>query len=171
MGKELSKNEEETIRAFFFLHDPPIEELAKKLTGTLVDKKGDTTDVPDPRFISKLKSIGIRKVTNMLVDLAKAMRLDYTEPKTYSQKKNGILKTFNFINNTYVYIVFTFKLGPVAWFVHNDTECPRCQVGGDCYQILEIVEEERNLVVPPNIAREGTSKKAEWLFNELLNEE
>ncbi|MHA1448793.1 MAG: hypothetical protein ACTSP4_05160 [Candidatus Hodarchaeales archaeon] len=204
MKVELSKNEETLLKSYFSKRtidkngcweEPSLNELIEGLTGRLEDKKGQViTDPPDPRYVSKLKSIALNKIASALENLARSMRLEYVAFNSiskgnrlrYRKKALGILKGFNFSLNTEVYLIYTFsKLitdgnevvgsstssgGAIAWYVHDSRSCSQCHPGGECFNILEQVINERALKIPPEVDKEEFGKRVEWVLR-TLNEE
>ncbi|MFW9995419.1 MAG: hypothetical protein ACFFD4_25510 [Candidatus Odinarchaeota archaeon] len=201
MKIELSNNEEIVLRSFFSMRnysetscrweEPSVGNLVDSLQGKLVNKQGDIlTDPPDPRYVSKLKSTGFDKISTTLESLAQSMRLDYNSFDSYKQKSEkyhrkslGIIKGFNFLLNTYVYLIYTFwdtdreensrdrpSSGAIAWYVHDYTSCEKCLPGKECHVVLEQIIRERFLEVPPEIRDADFDKKVNWVLK-ALNEE
>lgn len=165
----LSENEKKTFEKVFQNHDPDIKSLCTQLSNKLTDKYGNIVkEEPDTRFVSKLKSTGLKKIMKSLLNIAKSLRLDIEEPKKYDQKINACISGLNFMLNAKCYLIYTLKEGPIVWYVHQSNSCDQCSAGGKCEQILEIIEGERNLTLPKEIRKLQTDKKAEWIFQEIL---
>lgn len=169
MTTTLSNNEKVVFELVFKNRDPDIKTLCSLLLNKLTDKHGNMVqEEPDTRFVSKLKSTGLKKITKSLLDIAKSLRLDVDEPKKYYQKIKACISGLNFMLNAKSYLVYTIAEGPLVWYIHESESCDQCVIGGKCEQILEIIMEERNLVLPGNIKKLQTEKKAEWIFQEIF---
>ncbi|MHA2363262.1 MAG: hypothetical protein ACXAC7_04845 [Candidatus Hodarchaeales archaeon] len=185
MTVDLSHNEKEVLRLVFADENITISDLMVQLTGKLFDKKGNiVTTPPDSRYISKLKSKGLDKVTKSLENLANGLILDYSHEKLkkqefYNKKLKGILKGFDFRLNTYVYLIYTFKEGSIAWYHHDSMACEEChhpeKINKDlnsskCESVLLLILQERKLKLPKEYRSKSTEKKAEWILK-LINKE
>jgi hypothetical protein len=169
MTTTLSENERKTFELVFKNHDPDIKTLCSLLQNKLFDKYGNIVqEEPDTRFVSKLKSTGLKKITKSLLEIANSLRLDIEEPKRYDQKINACISGLNFMLNANSYLIYTLQEGPIVWYVHKSDSCDQCIVGGKCEQILEIIIEERNLILPDDVRKMQTDKKAEWIFQAIL---
>jgi hypothetical protein len=169
MTTVLSENEKKTFEHVFKNHDPDIKTLCSLLQNKLIDKHGNIVyEEPDTRFVSKLKSTGLKKITKSLLEIAYSLRLDITEPKKYDQKIKACISGLNFMLNANTYLIYTLQEGPIVWYIHKSLSCDQCVVGGKCEQILEIIERERDLNLPKEIRNLQTDKKAEWIFQEIL---
>ncbi|MHA1990879.1 MAG: hypothetical protein ACW981_07465 [Candidatus Hodarchaeales archaeon] len=169
MTTTLSNNEKVVFELVFKDHDPDIKTLCTLLQNKLTDKYGNIVqEEPDTRFVSKLKSTGLKKITKSLLEIANSLRLDIEEPKKYDQKIKACISGLNFMLNAKSFLIYTLTEGPIVWYVHESNSCDQCVVGGKCEQILEIIERERNLILPKEVRKLQTDKKAEWIFQEIL---
>lgn len=166
----LSNNEKAVFEVVFSKHDPEIKLLSQLLTGKLTDKVGNIVkDEPDMRFVSKLKSTGLKKITDSLLSTANSLRLDIrNQPKKYSEKIKACIKGLNFMLNAQIYIIFLLEEGPIAWYVHESKKCEECKPGGICMVTLDQILEERGLVLPVELQEKFIDEKADWVFNQLL---
>ena len=169
MTTNLSNNEKMVFGFVFKYHDPDIKALCSLLNNKLTDKHGNIVqEEPDVRFVSKLKSTGLKKITKSLIDIASSLRLDVIEPKKYDQKIKACISGLNFMLNTRSFLIYTITEGPLVWYMHESDSCNQCGIGGKCGQILETILEERNLILPEEILNLQTEKKAEWIFQEIF---
>ena len=108
MKSILSSNEKAVFEIVFREHDPDIKFLCQFLQGSLIDKHGNIVqEEPDTRFVSKLKSTGLKKISDSLLDLANSSRLDTSNfSNKYSEKVKACNTGFNFMLNVEVYVIF-----------------------------------------------------------------
>ena len=108
MKSILSNNEKAVFEVVFSKHDPEIKLLSQLLVGKLTDKSGKSVqDNPDLRFVSKLKSTGLKKISDSLSNTANLLRLDiHNPPKNYSEKIKACIFGLNFILNAQIYVIF-----------------------------------------------------------------
>ncbi len=169
MTTTLSNNEKIVFELVFKNHDPDIKSLCSLLHNKLTDKHGNVVqEEPDTRFVSKLKSTGLKKVVKALLEIANSLRLDIEEPKRYDQKIKACISGLNFMLNAKSYLIYTITEGSIVWYIHESDSCDQCVIGGKCEQFLEIIIEERNLILPEDIRKLKTDKKAEWIFQEIF---
>ena len=170
MKSILSSNEKAVFEIVFKEHDPDIKLLCYLLRGSLIDKHGFIVqEEPDMRFVSKLKSTGLKKVSDSLFDLANSSRLDTSNfSRKYSEKIKACYKGFNFMLNVEVYVIFLLEEGPIAWYVHDSKNCSECKSGGVCHKTLEQIVIERSLKFPEELIQKEIDEKANWVFNQLL---
>ncbi len=169
MTTTLSNNEKMVFELVFKNHDPDIKTLCSLLYNKLTDKYGSIVqEEPDTRFVSKLKSTGLKKIVKALLEIANSLRLDIEEPNKYDQKIKACISGLNFMLNAKSYLIYTITEGSLVWYIHESENCDQCVIGGKCEEILEIIEEERNLILPKEIKLLQTDKKAEWIFQEIL---
>jgi hypothetical protein len=169
MTTSLSENERKTFEFVFRNHDPDIKTLCTLLKNKLYDKHGNIVqEEPDTRFVSKLKSTGLKKIVKSLLDIANSLRLDIEEPKKYHQKIKACISGLNFMLNTKSYLIYTIREGPIVWYIHESDTCNQCTIGGKCEQILELILEERNIILPEEINKLQIDKKADWIFQEIF---
>ena len=170
MVNSLSSNEYEVFNIVFSLHDPDIRTLCSLLSGKLTDKNSNiVSEEPDTRYVSKLKSTGLKKIHNSLMDLSKTLRIDIKdEPKKYIDKIKACIHGLHFVINTEIFLIYTLEEGPIVWYKHNSTTCEECNPKGKCSQVLELIIHERKLEIPNKLNNEPIDKKADWVFQEIL---
>ena len=170
MKSILSENEKTIFELIFSKHDPDIETLRVDLSDKLKDKKGAIVQGPsDLRYVSKLKSTGLKKIIDSLLDIANSLRLDVNNPpKKYSDKIKACIKGLNFMLNAEIYIIFLLEEGPVAWYIHDSDSCSECTPAGVCTRTLHQIIIERNLTLPDSLQKKKIDEQADWVFNEIL---
>ena len=170
MKSILSSNEKAVFEVVFNKHDPDIKLLSQGLTGKLIDKEGNIVkDEPDMRFVSKLKSTGLKKISDSLTSTARSLRLDIQNPpKKYSEKIKACLKGLNFMLNVKIYVIYLLNEGPIAWYDHESKTCKECTAGGICVKTLNHIMDERNLPLPNELQTKSVEEKAEWVFEQIL---
>ena len=167
----LSNNEKAVFEVVFSKHDPEIKMLSQFLTGKLTDKVGNIVkDEPDVRFISKLKSTGLKKISDSLFSTANCLRFDIKNPpKKYLEKIKACIKGLNFMLNAQIYIIFLLEEGPIAWYVHESQKCEECKPEGICMVTLNQIIKERGLVMPVDLQKKSIDEKADWVFTQILS--
>ena len=170
MKSILSDNERTVFEIIFQKHDPDIESLQQYVSDKLKDKKGTLVHgLSDVRYISKLKSTGLKKITDSLLDIASSLRLDiHNPPKKYTDKIKACIKGLNFMLNAEIYIIFLLDEGPIAWYLHDSADCSECSPDGVCNRTLQQIILERNLILPDSVKNNQIDEQAEWVFNEIL---
>ena len=162
MTSELSANEKSVFDLIFKHHDPDIETLQKLLSDKLIDKQNNVVrGPPDSRYVSKLKSTGLKKIINSLIEIGNSLRLDYGEsgnPKKYSDKIKACVKGLNFMTNAHAFLIYTLHEGPIVWYEHKSSTCKGCLETGQCDNILNIIIDERNLQLPSNLINSENDK-------------
>ena len=170
MTFELSFNEKIVLKEVFVNNQITVSELQQKLDEKLQDKKGNRVKkLPDPRYLSKLKSEGLTKIKKSLESLARSMMLEFGEIKTYQDKVKGLINVFNFRLNADVYLIYMIEKGPVAWYLHESQSCRTCSPDKECDNILNLIIEERNLSLPKQLEKKPVDAKALWAFNTINN--
>ncbi len=170
MKSILSENEKAVFEVVFTEHDPDIKLLSHELTGKLIDKIGNIVkDEPDMRFVSKLKSTGLKKITDSLLSTTNSLRLDIRNPpKKYFEKIKACIYGLNFMLNAQIYIIFLLEEGPIAWYVHDSQTCKECKPGGLCTLTLNEIIKERNFTLPYELQKKPIDEKANWVFEQIL---
>ena len=166
----LSSNEKAVFEVVFGKHDPDNKLLSQYLEGKLIDKLGNLVqDEPDMRFVSKLKSTGLKKISDSLTSIANSLRLDISSPpKKYSEKIKACIKGLNFMLNVQIYVIYLLEEGPVAWYVHDSQKCEECRIGGTCMTTLNQIIKERGLELPNDLSTHPIDEKADWVFKQIL---
>ena len=170
MKSILSSNEKAVFEIVFSKHDPDIKLLSHYLEGKLIDKLGNSVqDEPDMRFVSKLKSTGLKKISDSLTSIANSLRLDISNPpKKYSDKIKACIKGLNFMLNAQIYIIYLLEEGPVAWYIHDSQNCEECRINGTCLATLNQIIKERGIELPDELLTKPIDEKAEWVFKQIL---
>lgn len=170
MKSILSNNEKAVFEVVFTSHDPEIKMLCHFLEGKLQDKVGNIVkEEPDMRFVSKLKSTGLKKISDSLISTANSLRLDIKDPpKKYSERIKACIYGLNFMLNAQIYVIFLLEEGPVAWYVHDSKTCKECKPGGLCMVTLNQILKERNLKLPDDLQIKPIDEKAEWVFGQIM---
>jgi len=170
MKLNLSSNEEAVFKLVFKYHDPDIKLLCELLKGKLIDKKGVlVNEEPDMRFVSKLKSTGLKKISDSLMEIANSLRMDINNPpKKYADKIKACLRGLNFMINAEIYIIYLLNDGPIAWYVHESNKCSECVPNGICSMTLGQIINERGLNVPKELLNLSIDNKADWVFKQIL---
>ena len=166
----LSNNEKVVFKFVFSRHDPDLKILSHCLAGKLSDRLGKNVEEdPDVRFVSKLKSTGLKKISEDLIKAANVLRLDVRNPpKKYAEKIKACVLGFNFMLNVKIYLIFLLEEGPVAWYVHESQKCEECKPDGMCMLTLNQIIKERGLKLQNDLLESPIDEKAEYLFEKIL---
>ena len=170
MVSSLSSNEYEVFKIVFKQHDPDITTLCTQLQGKFTNKQANfVTEIPDTRYVSKLKSTGLKKIHKSLLELSKTLRLDIKDPpKKYKDKIKACIHGLNFIINTEIFIIYTLQEGPIVWYKHNSNTCKECKPNGKCVITLELILKERGLELPSEVQKEDIDEQAKWVFQSIV---
>jgi hypothetical protein len=170
MKSNLSFNEKVVFEIVFREHDPDIKLLCTFLKEKLIDKKSNIVqEIPDMRFVSKLKSTGLKKISDALIEIANSLRVDINNPpKKYTDKIKACVHGLNFMLNVEIFIIYLLEEGPIVWYAHDSVSCKECKEDGRCTNTLLKILEERNIAVPEDIKNKNNDEKADWIFNYIL---
>ena len=139
-----------------------------KSTGTIADERVD--EGWSPSYVSRVLNRARKKIAEVLREFADSHRLDVESLLDYK----GLLIGFDYQANAQVYIVYTEKLGIVAWYMHDSYVgklCPKCPKEAECGETLEAVVEEYDLELRPDEEELPMTRRSIAVFNKLAAKE
>lgn len=96
-------------------------------------------------YVRKTKTKIRKKITKELTQVANTLRLQFSESDI--EKEVGLLKCFDWVNNTYVVLIFTHEHGILAYYDHNCSD--NCITS--CTETLNLISSSRKIVVPDRV--------------------
>ena len=112
-------------------------------------------------YVRKTKTRIRKKIVKELKKAAEILRLQFTDADI--ERDNGLLKCFDWVNNTWVILVFTPKLGILAYYEH---ECSsNCE--NRCLETLKYIRDERKVHVDEKIKSLPTRLQYEHVFETI----
>ncbi|MFX0014469.1 MAG: hypothetical protein ACFFB2_09035 [Promethearchaeota archaeon] len=144
-----------------FLSDYEFEVLRLTNEGKNADEIAQLLKRKNAGSIYKTRVVVWRKIEEQLKNIAKSLRLD--PDLTRMPKNSGLLVSYDWTNDTKVYIIFTTDEGILAWYEHHCSN--KCQP--KCQQTLDLIIRERNIV----LSKEQTSlpilEQFRFVFSEI----
>ena len=135
-----------------FLTDYEFDVFQHTIKGKKPDEIAETLN-SDKKYKNQKKTLGSirktkvvvrKKIEKRLVGIAKSLRLDHD--LTSMPKDSGLLVSYDWTNDTKVYIIFTIEEGILAWYEHECSD--KCKLS--CKEILDLVIRERNIPFTEN---------------------
>jgi hypothetical protein len=112
-------------------------------------------------YVRKIKTRIRKKVTRELKKAADMLRLQYTDDDI--DRENGLLKSFDWVNNTWVALVFTAYKGILAYYEH---ECSsNCE--DICLETLDLICKERCVDIDKKIKSLPIRLQYEYVFETI----
>ena len=112
-------------------------------------------------YVRKVKTRIRKKITKELAQVATTLRLQFTDSDI--EREIGLLKCFDWVNNTWVILVFTSKSGIIAYYDH---ECSNnCQP--TCEKTLTLICEERGVQIDEKISSLPTRLQFDHVFETI----
>ncbi|MFX1286454.1 MAG: hypothetical protein ACFFB5_22655 [Promethearchaeota archaeon] len=133
------------------------EAIAKKLNEERKEKKTKASI----SSIYKTRVVVRKKIEEQLKNIAKSLRLDSDLAKM--PKNTGLLVSYDWTNDTKVYIIFTTEEGILAWYEHHCSD--KCRP--DCQKTLDLIKRERNIVLSNNQASLPILEQFRYVFSEI----
>ena len=112
-------------------------------------------------YVRKTKTRIRKKITKELTQLASTLRLQFTDADI--DRDIGLLKCFDWVNNTWVFLVFTPNKGIVAYYNHKCSA--NCQK--TCENTLTLICEERGIQVDEKINSLPTRLQFDHVFETI----
>jgi len=120
----------------------------------------DSLDMKD-RYVRKAKTRIRKKITKELTQVANTLRLQFTDSDI--EREIGLLKCFDWVNNTWVILVFTPNKGIIAYYDHDCSD--NCQK--TCENTLALICEERGVQVDEKISSLPTRLQFDHVFETI----
>ncbi len=120
----------------------------------------DTLDMNNS-YVRKTKTKIRKKITKELTQVANTLRLQFSDSDI--EKEVGVLKCFDWVNNTYVILVFTPEQGILAYYDHNCSD--NCQV--TCIETLNLIRSSRRILVPDRVLSLPIRLQYEHVFESI----
>ena len=112
-------------------------------------------------YVRKAKTRIREKLKKELTQVANTLRLQFTDSDI--EREIGLLKCFDWVNNTWVILVFTPKRGIIAYYDH---ECSNnCQL--TCEKTLTLICEERGVQIDEKISSLPTRLQFDHVFETI----
>ena len=112
-------------------------------------------------YVRKVKSRIRKKLVQELSQVANTLRLQFTD--TDIDREKGILKCFDWVNNTWVILIFTPFKGIIAYYDHDCTD--NCQK--TCDTTLDDIIKERNIHIGQKIRSLPTRLQYEYVIETI----
>jgi len=112
-------------------------------------------------YVRKVKTRIRKKLSKELTQLANALRLQFTNVDI--DRENGFLKSFDFVNNAWVNLIFTPLSGIIVHYEHDCTD--NCQK--TCDETLNVIIEERSVQIDEKIGSLPTRLQYEYVFEAI----
>jgi hypothetical protein len=142
----LSKDEEDVFKAMDAGLHP--KEIASKIG-------------KEDGYVRKTQSRIRKKIDKELKKAANMLRLQYTDEDI--MRDQGILKCFDWVNNTYVFLVFTPHEGILAYYTHDcSSNCNNA-----CKATLDLIISERGVRVDEKIRSLPNKLQYEHVFETI----
>ncbi len=143
------------------LSDVEIDVFTSMIAGSSNKEIADSLDMQDS-YVRKVKTRIRKKLTKELTQLANTLRLQFTDADI--DREAGFLKCFDFMNNTWVDLVFTPESGIIAYYEHDCVK-KRCQK--TCENTLTLICEERRIQVDEKISSLPTRLQFDHVFEAI----
>ena len=112
-------------------------------------------------YVRKVKTRIRKKLAKELAQLANALRLQFTDSDI--EREKGLLKCFDWVNNTWVILVFTPFSGIIVYYDHDCSN--KCQV--KCEETLKLIIDERALHIDEKINSLATRLQFDHVFETI----
>ncbi len=142
------------------LSDVEIDVFTSMIAGSSNKKIADSLEMQDS-YVRKVKTRIRKKLTKELTQLANTLRLQFTDADI--EREKGILKCFDWVNNTWVILVFTPFSGIIAYYDHDCSD--KCQL--ECSKTLQLIIDERNLQIDEKIKSFPTRLQFDHVFETI----
>ncbi|MHA2174227.1 MAG: LuxR C-terminal-related transcriptional regulator [Candidatus Hodarchaeales archaeon] len=96
-------------------------------------------------YVRKTKTKIRKKITKELTQVANTLRLQFSNSDI--EREVGVLKCFDWVNNTYVILIFTPEHGILAYYDH---ECSSNCIE-TCTETLNLIRSSRQILVPDRV--------------------
>lgn len=112
-------------------------------------------------YVRKTKTKIRKKITKELTQVANTLRLQFSDSDI--EKEVGLLKCFDWVNNTYVVLIFTSEYGILAYYDHDCSD--HCSI--TCTETLNFVSSSRNIQIPDRVLSLPTRRQYEYVFESI----
>ncbi len=112
-------------------------------------------------YIRKTQSRIRKKIDKELKRAANMLRLQFSDNDI--MRDQGILKCFDWVNNTYVFLVFTPMMGILAYYTHDCSN--NCE--DTCKETLDLIRSERGVRVNDKIRSLPNKIQYEHVFEAI----
>jgi hypothetical protein len=112
-------------------------------------------------YIRKTQSRIRKKIDKELKRAANMLRLQFSDNDI--MRDQGILKCFDWVNNTYVFLVFTPMMGILAYYTHDCSN--NCE--DTCNETLDLIRSERGVRVNDKIRSLPNKIQYEHVFEAI----
>lgn len=130
------------------------------IAGSSNKEIADSLDMQDS-YVRKVKTRIRKKLTKELTQWASSLRLQFTGADI--DREIGLLKCFDWVNNTWVILVFTPRKGIIVYYDHECNE--NCQK--TCEKTLTLICEERGVQVNEKINSLPTRLQFDHVFETI----
>ncbi|UCG02800.1 MAG: hypothetical protein JSW11_02185 [Candidatus Heimdallarchaeota archaeon] len=144
-----------------FLSDYEFEVLRLTNEGMSAEDIARKLKRENPNSIYKTRVVVRKKIETQLKNIAKSLRLDSDLAKI--PKNAGLLVSYDWTNDTKVYIIFTTEEGILAWYEHHCSD--KCQP--DCQETLNLIKRERNIMLSNDQASLPILEQFRYVFSEI----
>jgi hypothetical protein len=112
-------------------------------------------------YVRKTKTKIRKKITKELTQVANTLRLQFSDSDI--EKEVGLLKCFDWVNNTYVVLIFTSEHGILAYYDHNCSD--NCI--STCTETLNLISSTRRIQIPDRVLSLPTRRQYEYVFESI----
>ncbi len=137
------------------------EAVFKAMDAGLHPKEIATKLSKDDGYIRKTQSRIRKKIDKELKKAATMLRLQFSDDDI--MRDQGILKCFDWVNNTYVFLVFTPMMGILAYYTHECSD--NCIT--TCKETLDLICSERGVHVDTKIRSLPNKIQYEYVFEAI----
>jgi hypothetical protein len=142
------------------LSDVEIDVFTSMSAGSSNKQIADNYDMQDS-YVRKVKTRIRKKLAKELSQVANTLRLQFTDSDI--NKEQGLLKSFDWVNNTWVILVFTPNSGIIAYYDHECSD--NCQK--TCEKTLDDIINERALQIDEKFNSLSTRLRFDHVFETI----
>lgn len=117
-----------------------------------------------PESVRKTRVVVRKKIERELRKIANTLRLD-TNLRNIP-RGTGLLIGYDWVHDTYVYLILTGEKGILAWYEHECSD--KCRT--ECHATLDLIRQERKINLTPEQEKESLLEQFRLIISWIIGE-